>query len=71
MIPWVGVQNEILWLIVWRLTPFFQQYFSNIAAASLPIHAIPGVSLTSTPLNILAKPLAFFPHNHRRNNGER
>jgi hypothetical protein len=31
----------------------------------------PGVLLTSTPHNILSKPLAAFPHNHYRNNGQR
>ena len=31
----------------------------------------PGVLLTSTPHNILSKPLAAFPHNHRQNNGLR
>ena len=31
----------------------------------------PGVLLTSTPHNILSKPLAAFPHLHSRNNGQR
>ena len=31
---------------------------------------IPTVLLTSTPHNILSKPLAAFPQNHRRNNGQ-
>ena len=31
----------------------------------------PGVLLTSPPHNILSKPLAAFPHNHCRNNGQR
>ena len=30
----------------------------------------PGVVLTSTPHNILSKPLAAFPHKHCRNNGQ-
>ena len=31
----------------------------------------PGVLLTSTPHNILSKPLAAFPHNHCQISGER
>ena len=30
----------------------------------------PGVLLTSNPHNILSKPLAAFPHNHYRNDGQ-
>ena len=30
-----------------------------------------GVLFTSTPHNILSKPLAIFPHNHRGNSGQR
>ena len=43
----------------------FQQYFRYIAAC------FPGVLLTNTPHNILSMPLAAFPHNHCRNNGQR
>ena len=31
----------------------------------------PGILLTSTPHNILSKPLTAFPHNHCQNNGQR
>ena len=31
----------------------------------------PGIFYTSSPHNILSKPLATFPHSHRRNNGKR
>ena len=30
-----------------------------------------GKGLTNTPHDILSKPLAAFPHNYRRNNGQR
>ena len=42
-----------------------------LTADTAPIHAFPGVLLTLTPCNILSKPLAAFPHNHRRKNGQR
>ena len=41
---------------------FFQHHFSYIAAASAHIHAFPESLLTSTPYNILSKPLAAFYH---------
>ena len=50
-------------LTVWCLTPFstvFQLYLSG--RCTYP--CFPGVLLTSTPYNILPKPLAAFPHNH-------
>ena len=50
-------------LIVWCLTPFsteFQLYHSSHCT----YQCFPGVLLTSTPHNILSKPLAAFPHNH-------
>ena len=36
-----------------------------------PVTILADVLLTSTPHNILSKPLAVFPHNHCRNNGQR
>ena len=39
-----------------------------IVVASVPIHA--GVLLLGTPHNILSKPLAAFPDNHCRKNGQ-
>ena len=47
-----------------------QQYFSYIEVASAPTHALLGFFLTNTPRNIISKPLAAFPHNHCRNNGQ-
>ena len=40
-----------------------------VISASAPIQ-FPGVLLTTTPYNILSKPLAAFPHNQCRNNGQ-
>ena len=57
------------WLIVWCLTPFsivFQLY--RCSQYNYPY--FPGVLLTNTLYNILSKPLAAFPHNHCRNNGQ-
>ena len=45
------------------------QHFSYIAAASV-LTLFPGVHFTNTSHNILSKPLAAFPHNHCRNNGQ-
>ena len=55
-------------LIVWSLTPFstvFQLYHGG--QCTYP--CFPEVLFTSTPHNILSKPLASFPHNHCRING--
>ena len=49
----------------------FPQYFSYIAAASWPIHALLEFFLTSYPRNILSKSPAAFSQNHFRNNGQR
>ena len=35
-----------------------------------PVHLFCS-SFTSTPHNIVSKPMAAFPHNHHRNNGQR
>ena len=54
------------WLIVWCLTPFstvFQLYHGGQ-------YTYPCFSWSSFH-NILSKPLASFPHNHCRNNGQR
>ena len=58
------------WLIVLCLTPFstvFPLYCSGICTYP----CFPGVLLTSTPYNILSKPLAAFPHKHCLNNWQR
>ena len=58
------------WLIVWCLTTFstvFQLYCGGQCTYS----CFPRILLTSTPHNILSKPLANFPHNHCRNKGQR
>ena len=44
----------------------FQHYFSYTAIVSESIHAF-----TSTPNNVLFKPLATFLHNHRQHGGQR
>ena len=50
--------------IVWyRVKCYFQQYFSNIVAASAPIQAFLSAILTNTPHNILSKLLDAFLHN--------
>ena len=62
---------ELIVQIVWCLTPFltvFKLYHGG-QCAYYPCSS--GVLLTSTPHNILSKPLAAFPHNHCRNNGQR
>ena len=58
-------------LLSYSVERHFQQYSSYIAEASAPIHAFLEFFLTSTPHNILSKPLAAFPYNHCRNNGQR
>ena len=58
------------WLIVCCLTPFstvFQLYHGG--QCTYPW--FPGVLLTSTPHNILSKPLTAFLHNHCQSNGLR
>ena len=57
-------------LIVWCLTPFSTVYqLYRGGHCTYPCFHI--VLLTSTPHNILSKPLAPFPHNHCRNNRQR
>ena len=57
-------------LIVWRLTPFFKS-ISAVSRDAVHLTMLSGVVLTSTPHNILSKPLSAFPHNTCRNNGKR
>ena len=53
------------------LTPFFSTLFQLCMGGPCAYPCFPGVLLTSISHNILSKPLAAFPHNHRRNNGQR
>ena len=55
------------WLIVWCVTPF-SKVFQLYCRSQCTYPCFPGVLLTSTPHNILSKPLAAFPHNHCPNN---
>ena len=72
-LSWWGtrLQNRrlLVWLIVWCLSPFltvFQLYRSGQCTNP----CFPGVLLTITLHYILSKPLAAFPHNYCRNNGQ-
>ena len=56
-------------MIVWCLTPFSTE-FQLYRGGQCTYPCSPGVLLTSTPHSILSKPLAAFPHNHCRNNGQ-
>ena len=58
-----------LQLIVWCLTPF-SKVFHLFHSGQCTFPCFPWVFLTSTPHNILSKPLAAFPHYHCRNNGQ-
>ena len=68
---WVKFGRERFdWLIAWCLTQFstvFQLYRSDQCICQ----CCPRVLLASTPHNVISKPLAAFPHNHCRNNGQR
>ena len=55
--------------IVWYLTPF-SKIFELYGGGPCNYQRFPGVLLTNTQYNILSKPLAAFPYNHRRNNGK-
>ena len=57
-------------LIEWCLTPF-STVFQLYRGGQCTNPCSPGVLLTSTPHNILSKPLAAFPHDHCPNNGQR
>ena len=51
----------------------FKAVFNSISVVSRrqwTYPCFPGAILTSTPNNILSKPLAAFPHNHCLNNGQ-
>ena len=63
-----SIVGEVTVLIVWCLMPF-KQYFSYIAVASAPIHALLEF-FKSNLHNILSKPLAAFPHHHCQNKGQ-
>ena len=49
----------------------FSTVFQLYCGGQCTYSCFPGVLLTSTPHNIISKPLAAFPHNHCRNGGER
>ena len=49
----------------------FSTVFQLYRSGQCTFPCFPGVLLTSIPQNILSKPLAAFPHNHCRNNGQR
>ena len=58
------------WLIVLCLTPFWTVYqWYRGGQGTHPCSL--GALLTSSPRIILSRPLAAFPHNHCRNNGQR
>ena len=50
-------------------TPF-STVFQLYCGSKYTYPCFPGVRLTSTPHNILSNPLATFPHNYCRNNGQ-
>ena len=60
---------------IWALVCMvFNAVFNSISVIlRRPLHLsmFPGILLTSTPHNFLSKPLAAFPHNLCRNNGQR
>ena len=65
----VFTNSSIDRLMAWCLTPFstvFQLYHGG--QCNYP--CFPGLLLTSSPQNFLSKPLAAFPYNHCRNNGQ-
>ena len=55
--------------IIWYLIPF-STVFQLYRDGQYTNPCFPGIILTSTSHNILFKPLAAFPHNHCRNNGQ-
>ena len=64
------MKSSIDRLIEWCLIPFSTVYqLYRYGQCTYP--CFPRVLLTSIQHNILSKPLASFPHNHRRNSGER
>ena len=62
------VKSQDCVVIVWHLT-LFSTEFQLYRSGQCTYPCFPGVLLTSTPHNILSKPLAAFQHNHCRNNG--
>ena len=66
----VFVMGDSDWLILWCLTPF-STVFQIYRGGECTYPCFPRVLLSSTPQNILSEPLAAFPHNHCRNNGQR
>ena len=48
----------------------FSKVFHLYSGGQCIYSCFPGVLVTSTSHNILSKPLAAFPHNHCRNNGQ-
>ena len=58
-----NVSLKLDWLVNWLYGLF------RVGQCTYP--CFPLVLLTSNPHSILSKPLAAFPHNHCRNNGQR
>ena len=63
------VRHDNDWLIVWSLTPF-STLFQLSRGSQCTYSCYPGIAFNSTPQFILLKPLAAFPINHYRNNGQ-
>ena len=57
-------------LLVMSNFSFSQSAFKRLVLQTRKNQGLFGKELTSIPHNILSKPLAAFPHNHCRNNGQ-
>ena len=67
---WLNTSNLTDWLIVWCLT-LFSTLFQLYHGSQCTYPCFPVGPLSSTPHNILSKPLAAFEYNHCRNNRQR
>ena len=59
-----------LWQRFWLIDCMVFNSISVILPRPVHLSMLSWSSLTSTPQNILSKPLAAFPHNHCQNNGQ-